>query len=99
MYTTHRIPDSPNTPPPERPPVARRASESSGGSENHLEVAFLNYSRGTMQEGRNIKWPHRGRRSRRPTDRRFPNSAHLPLQGMGRDHVKNVLLKKILLNT
>ena len=48
MYTTHRIiPDSPGTPaPPQRPPVARRASESGGGSENHLKVPCLYWSRG-----------------------------------------------------
>ena len=44
MYTSHRIPDSPGSPAPERPPAARRASESGGGSENRLEVAC---SRGT----------------------------------------------------
>jgi len=45
MCTTHRIPDSPGTPAPQRPPAVRRARESGGGSENHLEVACLICSR------------------------------------------------------
>ena len=46
MYTTHRIPGSPSSPAAQRPPAARRASESGGGSENRLEVAC---SRGTRR--------------------------------------------------
>ena len=49
MYTSHRIPDSPGSPAPERPPAARRASESGGGRENRLEVAYSNCSRGTRR--------------------------------------------------
>ena len=51
MYTSHRIPDSPGSPAPERPPAARRASESGGGRVNRLEVACFNCSRGQNQAG------------------------------------------------